>query len=188
VNGCQTAKSLALAKERGRLPDDVRVLVRVYETQSTDIVRRVVLSTNSQNRITSRDLHSNEPEQEAVERLFKSRGYYYERKPRQYDTTPGLDVKRVFTNELVGQCFVAIRLKRPADARRRKYKIWDDLYSTIFNPRTPVEALLLPVLIHRRATALLRAQTSAASDLRLKLLRNGAFHVSRNRGSGVAWI
>jgi hypothetical protein len=179
VNGCQTAKSLALAQRKGNLPDDVRVLVRVYETQSVDVVRRIVLSTNSQNKITSRDLHSNEPEQEAIERLFRSRGYFYERKPRQYDTDPSVNVDRVITNELVGQCYAAIRLKRPADARRRKYKIWDDLYSTIFSPRTPIEAMLLPVLVHRRTTLVLRSMGLRGTELRAKLAKTAAFHVSR---------
>jgi hypothetical protein len=61
VNGCQTATTLALAQREGRLSQDVRVLTRIYETSDPTLVSRIVLTTNNQNQIKSRDLRANDP-------------------------------------------------------------------------------------------------------------------------------
>jgi len=85
VNGCQTATTLALAQASGILASDVRVLTRIYETTELDLVNRIVLTTNNQNKISGRDLRANDPIQMDMEEGFKIYGYLYERKPRQFD-------------------------------------------------------------------------------------------------------
>lgn len=86
VNGCQTATTLALAQREGRLAADARVLARIYETSDPKFVGRIVLTTNNQNQITGRDLRANEPVQLDMEAAFRIYDYWYERKPRQFDT------------------------------------------------------------------------------------------------------
>jgi len=60
VNGCQTATALALAEKAGKLAPDTRVMLRIYETADAQLVDKIVLTTNNQNKISSRDLRSND--------------------------------------------------------------------------------------------------------------------------------
>jgi hypothetical protein len=132
VNGCQTATTLALAQQSGKLASDVRVLTRIYETTEPNLVSRIVLTTNNQNQISSRDLYANDPTQVDMESAFRIYGYFYERKPRQFDDQK-IDVLKLFTNEAVAQAYLAVVLKTPSDARARKYKVWGELRSKIFS-------------------------------------------------------
>lgn len=56
VNGCQTASSLARAASEGHLQKDTRVLIKIYQTGDSDLVDRIVLTTNNQNKISGRNL------------------------------------------------------------------------------------------------------------------------------------
>lgn len=180
VNGCQTATSLAMAEKSGQLAADTRVLVRIYEAANTDLVDRIVLTTNSQNRIGNRDLKSNDPHQIDMERGFEKYGYFYERKVRQYDSIPDIDASKIAVNEIVGQCYLAVVLKNPSDANRRKYKIWDDHYKKIFDGQI-IEPHVLAYLIYRHTRSwLVRTNYAESSnELQRKLAKTGTFHIAR---------
>jgi hypothetical protein len=70
VNGSQTSHALFEAYQSlddPSLLDNVLILVRIYETGRTDIVSRIVQTTNSQTVISSRDLRANDPIQKKIE-------------------------------------------------------------------------------------------------------------------------
>ena len=180
VNGCQTAMSLALADQAETLAADVRVLMRVYETEDADLVSRIVLTTNKQNKITNRDLRANESVHIDLEKAFSARGFYYERKPKQFDKDR-IDVDRLFTNESVAQWFLAVVLKNSADARGRKYKVWGEYHGKIFSGKTPVEPYLIAALLGRRIVTWLKIsgyQSSGDEMLRL-IAKRGWLHIGR---------
>ena len=64
VNGCQTSMTLAATAQKGSLQDDVEVLAKIFETSDEGFVSKVVLTTNNQNAISSRDLKANDQVQE----------------------------------------------------------------------------------------------------------------------------
>jgi len=179
VNGCQTATTLALALREGRLSADVRVLMRIYETRDPELVGRIVLTTNNQNRISSRDLRANEPRQLDMEEGFRICGYLYERKPRQYDDVD-VDASKLFSNESVAQWYLAAVLKNPADARGRKYKVWGELHSQIF-AGGQVEPYIIASLLGRRVLPWLRSGDRVDSDDEVAriIAKRGSFHVGR---------
>ncbi len=84
VNGCQTATALALADKAGKLAADTRVMLRIYETADVQLVDKIVLTTNNQNKISSRDLRSNDKFQVDMQEAFSKYGLFYERKVNQY--------------------------------------------------------------------------------------------------------
>ncbi len=179
VNGCQTATMLALAQKEGNLAPDVRVLLRIYETADDDLVNKIVLTTNNQNRVSSRNLRANDPIQIDMENAFSIYNYYYERKPRQF-VDSDVDASRIIPNEQVAQSYLAIALKIPSDARRRKYKVWGQFYNKIFSGQT-VESYIIMVLIARYTSQWLRTKGFSSSDdeTTRKIAKNGAFHVAR---------
>ncbi len=179
VNGCQTAATLANAEKAGRLAHDVRVLVRIYETSDSTLVDRIVLTTNNQNRITSRDLRANHAVQLEMEKAFQIYGYCYERKARQYHGR-SVPTGKILPNEFVGQCYLAVVLRNPADARARKYKIWGEQYDRVFGG-TRVEPHLIATLLGRQAHAFLRkaAYRQSKDDVTRLLAKRGGFHIAR---------
>jgi hypothetical protein len=180
VNGCQTSTTLAIAEKKGVLASDTRVLLRIYEAPNSDLVGKIVLTTNNQNKISSRDLKANDPIQQDMERGFERYNYFYERKPRQYDNNTDINTTRVVANEVVAQCYLAIVLKKPSDARRRKYKVWGEYYNQIFGGSI-IEPYILAVLIYKRVSTWLESSihTHSSDTIVRKLANNGAFHVSR---------
>lgn len=179
VNGCQTATTLAIAQKNGTLAADVRVLTRIYQTKDPNLVSKIVLTTNNQNQISSRDLRANDPVQLDMEQGFKIFGYFYERKIRQFDESK-IDASRIFANELVGQWYLAVVLKNPSDARARKYKVWGELHSKIF-AGGQVEPYLIATLLGSKVSNWIRQTPyfAATDDVTRLAAKRGAFHVAR---------
>lgn len=179
VNGCQTATTLALAQREGVLAPDVRVLTRIYETTDEKLLSKIVLTTNNQNQIKSRDLWANDPVQLDMEEGFKNYHFLYERKPRQYDESK-IEASRLFTNESVAQWYLAVVLKAPSDARARKYKVWGELHAKVFSGDS-IEPYIISSLLGRRVSEWLRTSSHIHSDedhLRL-MAKRGSFYVGR---------
>jgi len=180
VNGCQTATTLARAQEDGKLRPEVRIMARIYETSKDGIVDKIVLTTNNQNRISSRDLRANDVVQVDMERGFAIYDLLYERKQRQHDTA-GQNPERIIPNELVGQWYLAVVLKNPADGRGRKYKVWGELYDKIFTGKQSIEPYVVAVLLGRRIGEWINrvGLKKDPDDLRRTLAKRGSFHVGR---------
>jgi hypothetical protein len=179
VNGCQTATSLANAFKDGQLQSDTRVLLRIYESADLSIVDRIVLTTNNQNKISGRNLKANEKTQIDVETGFKGYNYFLERKNRQYETTQ-IDVSRIIPNEIVATSYLAIIMKKPSDARARKYKVWEELYQKVFSGKEIVELYLLSTLIMKGVQDAISAIDMTSIDEKTRFLYNNAsFHLAR---------
>ena len=178
VNGCQTASALAIAEKNGKLAPDTRIMLRIYEAADAQLVDRIVLTTNNQNKISSRDLRANDKMQVDMQEAFLRHNLHYERKVNQYG--PDVPTDRIVVNEVVAQSYLGIVLKRPSDARRRKYKVWGEQYDKIFGGQV-VEPYVIATLLHRAVASWLLASgvTDSKNDVRRKLANNGAFHVAR---------
>lgn len=66
VNGCQTSTTLAKADARRELKPSAKVMTRIFKTKSADLASKLLITTNTQNKITSRDLHAQDPIQEHI--------------------------------------------------------------------------------------------------------------------------
>ncbi len=142
VNGCQTTVTLREAFENKILKNDVKLLLKIYATDNPNLVDRITLTTNNQNRITERDLRANEPVQRDIQRIMEEKyGYYYERKNRQFRTIRGSKRKLIVPNTKVAQSYLAIVRNKPSKARGYLGAIWSEFYQEIFSNAT-VEDLL----------------------------------------------
>lgn len=178
VNGCQTASTIASVAASGKLKKDTFVVVRIYETKDEDLVSKIVLTTNNQNQITSRNLRANDPLQVSMQDAFLIYGYYYERKPRQFDATA--PTEKIYTNEEVGQAFLALALKSPSDARSRRYKIWADLNDKVFCG-APIEQYIYSSMVVRKLADWLRNSPHYRSKTTSEriLAKRGLYHTAR---------
>ena len=180
VNGCQTATALAHAARDGTLRPDTRVLLKIFETTDPTLASRIVLTTNNQNRISTRDLKANDAVQQDMQRRFERYDLLYEHKVNQYANVTLAPGQRIVSNEDVGQAFLAFALKKPGDARRRKYKVWTDNYSEIFSGSS-VEAHVICLLLYQAANTWARSarRITGITELRRKLVNNGLLHIGR---------
>ncbi len=180
VNGCQTATALAHAARDGTLRPDTRVLLKIFETTDSTLASRIVLTTNNQNRISTRDLKANDAVQQDMQRRFERYNLLYEHKVNQYATTTLTVGQRIVSNEDVGQAYLAIALKKPGDARRRKYKVWADSYGEIFSGSS-VEPHVICLLLYQAANAWARIarRATVAAELRRRLINGGLLHIAR---------
>src|SRR5205807_6075622 len=81
VNGCQTVETIARAPIRPQLRKalvPVRVIMPRDPTSADEFVGETIISQNSMNPISLRDLKSNDPTQVALQGAFKERGYFLE--------------------------------------------------------------------------------------------------------------
>ena len=181
VNGCQTSSSLAKAAELGLLKKDTRVLLRIYETGNTDLVSKIVLTTNNQNKITGRNLRSNDKVQADVQENFKLYNLYYERKPREFDKVSEADKSNIISNDIVATAYLAICLRRCGDSRSRNYKVWNDFYESIFHGASEIEPYVFTSLLYKHIKEELTEPVySDTDDERLRYLsKNASFHIAR---------
>lgn len=182
VNGCQTSSAIDEAQRSGDLHSDAWVLVRLFKATSPELAERVVVTTNTQTRITGRDLRSNDRLQVQLQRVFRDRfALFYERKPNEFTHLSRNDRRKVVSNERVGQAYLSIVLKKPSDGGRRKYKLWDDETARVFNSDVVPEAYLLSYRIWEACGVWKqRVRDSYPEDeVRRRILRNGLYHIAR---------
>lgn len=187
INGCQTSSTLARCLQEGVLREDTRVLVKIFQSEDPDLIPKVILGTNSQNKITSRDLKANDNVQETLQQAFQEKfGLYVERRANEYANLGRDRRSKIVSNEKIGQASLGLLHKRPSDARRRKYKIWGDDYNRVFNENTLPQAYLLAFRIVEMCNAWKRIVFSDyENDLLRRVLANGVYHVSR--GAAFMW-
>lgn len=135
VNGAQTCSAIFDAMSRF-WPETERfknlsVLIRVFATDDRDMISRIALSSNSQNRINPRDLKANEAEQIQLEKALLGEGIQYVRKRGEYQQ---------FASEYVeldalkaGQIALAYIHFEPAEAKRDSDDIFSQDYGKIFH-------------------------------------------------------
>ncbi|NCN27292.1 AIPR family protein [bacterium] len=180
VNGCQTASTLALMHKESKLQGDTKVLLRIYQTSDNALVESIVKATNNQNKITDRDLRSNDSQQIELEKAFRPFDLFYERKKRQYEKDKTIDRKNIIENEIVGKSFLAIRLLKPSDARSRKYRIWGDLYDRIFSNDSILEYVYCIKIFKAVDHWLTQSKYySSKVDNERMIAKNCSFHVAR---------
>jgi len=161
INGLQTIKSIADAYNKGMdqpakadFEQNCSVMVRLHTRNSVADYRELVKSTNNQNPMQPRNLHSNDAEQVVFERLFADLNWFYERKqgawaafksdPRLWKTLPRKKISdfqvgrryRTVDNEDLAQCWLAfLGFSEEAVHNRREIFQREDMYEFIFLSR-----------------------------------------------------
>lgn len=181
VNGCQTSSTIAKASEEGILKKNTKVLLRIYETGDTDLVSQIVLTTNNQNKISDRNLRSNDAIQSDIQTNFYLYNLFYEKKPREFETEEKADKSNIISNDIVATAYLAICLGRCGDARSRKYKVWNEFYNTIFHGKSQIEPYVFSSLLFKNTKEILSdGSYSKNTDEKLRYVsKNASFHISR---------
>jgi len=184
VNGCQTTVSIREAYEKHELNKQVRVLLRLYSTDNNALIQKITLTTNNQNKITSRDLRANDIVQRDIEVLMREKyGYFYERKNKQYKNLKGPNKKKIVPSPKAAQAYLAIVRAKPANARGYLGAIWSDFYSEIFEYASVVDLLVsYKIFQFCREKSLSIKKLKSISSIKRDCSVYGIFHIARTIG------
>lgn len=142
VNGCQTTNVLfEVGRDHPERLRDIEVMVRIYSTNDEQMRSEIAQATNTQTRITARDLRSNDLVQEKIEAALATYGFQYVRK---MDGSTQETPNRIEPLRL-GQVVVAALHGEPDHAITRSDDILAGRYAEIFNDRLDV-GQLVPLL------------------------------------------
>lgn len=116
VNGCQT--SHVLFNNRDSLTEDMYLTVKLVETSDVDLSGQVISTTNSQSQVTKEAFATIRPYHRLVEDFFNAMrnfgyGYYYERRPHQYDDRHDIQQHHIVSAPSLIKSFVSTILEEP---------------------------------------------------------------------------
>ncbi len=181
INGCQTSVTLREAANAKKLSPAVRVLAKIYQLEDPALISKIVLASNNQNSIVSRDLYSNDESQSLIQQTIENKlGLFYERK-RGEARSKGHAKSKIIDSEKAGQAYLAIKKKLPTISRAQKYRIYEsDLYVDIFKNSNPLQlALCYYIYEYCKKEGLKEAKAKQKGESVHSLLTYGVFHLSR---------
>lgn len=116
VNGCQT--SHVLFNNRDTLTDDMYITVKLIETSDVDLSGKVIATTNSQSQVTKEAFATIRPYHRSLEDFFNAMrsagyGYYYERRPHQYDDRDDIQQHLIVSAPALIKSFVSVVAEEP---------------------------------------------------------------------------
>lgn len=144
VNGMQTSTEIHLffKNHKERLEEEKRsVLVRVIVPQSEESRDNIIYATNNQTPVPPSSLRVTDSVHYKIETYFKSKGLYYDRR-KNYYKNQGRRASEIVSIGFLGQCMISMFLRRPDHARARPSTVLasDDMYKSLYNEQTPLEA------------------------------------------------
>ena len=157
VNGLQTSRAIYDYFSTHHPSDDRRsILVRVIETETSEVFDAVVKATNSQNKMPPASLRATDQIHRQIEELFKQYDLYYDRRKGVHKDEGRPAAKIVAVTEVL-QAVVAMLLQRPDDARARpgNYVTDDARYEMVFGQDHPLVMYVKLTQIMRRVESVL---------------------------------
>ena len=181
VNGGQTA--VVIWTIGGNPPNDFAqgsVNVKIIETSDGELIERIAIGSNTQNRIFGRDLRANDDIQTRLATSLISLGYFYRRKRGEQPPSQSL---RIIDAQRAGQLLLAYANGDPTKAKTGTNDIFGDLYDTTFDPNRVTADLIKAAYVcfervqDMKRTALAYQRHISRSSFEEAWIIEGAFHV-----------
>jgi len=181
INGCQTTSSIRSAFERDELSENVKLQIKIYESTNREFIDNIVIATNNQNSIGTRDLYANDEVQLLIQRrMSEDYGLFYERK-RGEAKSANIPKSEIVNMEKAGQAYIAVFKRQPTVSRAQKYKVFSkEFYSDTFEKGKPWQ-LAVAHELHKFTEIRGRKayRELDATDPQRNILNYGVFHITR---------
>lgn len=164
VNGCQT--SHVLFANKALLQDNSHIVLKVIETTDWEIAVSVIKATNRQTEVKIEAFESLSPFHKDLEEYYKSqasvrkRPIYYERRSKQYESTPNIVNSQVTTLSGQIKSYVSACLAQPQSTHRYYGEILESNRERMFNIGDSLEKYYLSASILNRVEGRLRNKIS----------------------------
>lgn len=191
VNGCQTSNSLYIAynnmlrleelRKKDHLSKDEQeefdsisskalntnstVLLKIIETNDTELIYRITETTNSQTPIKTFSLKANEDIQRNIEDFLLPHNIYYERRINFYRNQ---GKKNIITIQKLFQLYFSQILFKPSQVKTRPKQMFQEHYDSVF-PAPKVKTIsfnlyLIPILIDLKLLKKIRVIQRSKSE------------------------
>jgi hypothetical protein len=163
VNGGQTTKTLTTLIND--LPDEVNILMRLTKiadaTKISRISKEIATSSNNQNAITQRDLHSGDRLQATIFKKLENANIFYDKKDGEWAATSNKIKYRnphgrsplylKISNTDLGKAYLSFFLQIPISTKGRDKMVFsEDYYSDIFNQEVNEDQQFLKLMLAHR--------------------------------------
>lgn len=135
VNGCQTIHCLYhVYDEVGKVPDKLKVFVKLVNTDRIEVQTDIISATNSQNPVKAASLKANDSIQRNIEKHLKDSNIYYERWENFYKRQ-GYIGNKVIGLLKMAQIIHTVVNKNAVEAANDTSKLFETekKYNSIFN-------------------------------------------------------
>lgn len=181
VNGCQTVHCLYLAysrDNRNKLPDTLKVFVKIVKTSNPDTQTDIISATNSQNPVKSASLKANDNIQRNIESHLKQEGIYYERRDNFYKRQ-GLTGNKVIGLLKMAQIIHTVVNKEAIVAVNDTTTLFDTeiKYNSIFNDKADFDIYLFSTILFQKIWTLKNSdiRTNEYQSQERDLISKGGF-------------
>ncbi|MGN4077063.1 AIPR family protein [Burkholderia gladioli] len=158
VNGCQTSHVVAASKNEKNAA--TLIPIKIIATEDEEVTRKVIIASNQQNRVDEDSFWALEPIQKAIEIYFESKSddlrLYYERRPGQFNTMPGIEKVRIITKDSLLKNYASIFLEQPNQVGRYYKDLTPLIGKEIFNPKHEVHSYYTAAYIAYRLEFMFR--------------------------------
>jgi hypothetical protein len=181
VNGGQTA--MVIWTIGSNPPSDFAdgsINVKIVETSDPELIERIAIGSNTQNRIFGRDLRANDDVQTRLATSLSAHGYFYQRKRGEQPPSRSL---RIIDALRAGQMLLAYFNGDPTKAKTGTNEIFGDLYENIFDPNKVTAEMIKAAYIcyeriqDKKRTALAYQRRISRDSFDEAWIIEGAFHV-----------
>ncbi|MBD2293318.1 AIPR family protein [Anabaena sphaerica FACHB-251] len=154
VNGCQTIHCLYIAYTRdnkNKLPENLKVFVKLVKTENLDIQTDIISATNSQNPVKSASLKANDYIQRNIEKYLKEVGIYYERRDNYYKRQ-GITGNKVIGLLKMAQIIHTVVNKEAILAVNDTTTLFDTKtkYNSIFNDKADFDLYKFSTILYQK--------------------------------------
>jgi len=143
VNGLQTTNVIYdIYKRDASKLEGVYVMVRLYETDDTELINMITNATNTQSPISFRDKISTKSFNDYTKELFESRGVgYLTKRGETFENTLSKEMKETVTNETVLKFWYATFFEKPTIARSSKAKVMEYCFNAVEDSNHPLHTI-----------------------------------------------
>lgn len=154
VNGCQTIHCLYYAyiqDGKNKLPNNLKVFVKLVETENLEIQTDIISATNSQNPVKSASLKANDNIQRNIEKHLREAGIYYERRDNFYKRQ-GYSGNKVVGLLKMAQIIHTVVNKEAVVAVNDTTTLFDTeiKYNSIFNDKADFELYKFSTILYQK--------------------------------------
>lgn len=154
VNGCQTIHCLYFAyvkDNKYKLPENLKVFVKLVKTENPDIQTDIISATNSQNPVKSASLKANDNIQRNIEKHLKDAGIYYERRDNYYKRQ-GITGNKVIGLIKMAQIIHTVVNKEAVVAVNDTTTLFDTetKYNSIFHDKADFELYKFSTILYQK--------------------------------------
>lgn len=142
VNGCQT--SHVIAANAGQANPSTLIPIKIVSTEDEEVTRQVIIASNQQNRVDEDTFWALDPIQKSIEIYFDSKvgdqRLYYERRPGQFNTVPGIEKVRIVTKDSLLKNYASMFAELPNQVGRYYKDLIPMIGKEIFSPKHEVDS------------------------------------------------